>query len=495
MRTIKRIFYLSSVFLAALSCSEKNNVEELPAEPGTIEVRGTLTDVRPLDEGSEFYPQNTRYAVTAEAVSCFDSPMDYAVGLKEYRGPEEVRSGSDGTIYIASDVADLASYGWTATGGQFAAGDVLYYLHSISCKANEWISVPYPDAAEVSPVVFGESLRVSDVQIPGMPIASVPVLRGSTVSNVCMAILPDGSYIASCTGVSSTQRISLFKSDDRGNSWYALDGTNVAENGVSNYYNLFVHNGSLYMMGAGADNLNVVISRSDDGGRTWTVPADGNSGILIVGRFHSAAVPVAVSGGRIYRAMEEVADDESRRPFVMSAPADADLLVADNWTKTNSVTYSGLSYVDDPVSELIEGNAVATPAGEVYNILRASSTSTSVAAMKLAVSEDAAALDSPDEDSFVKLPGGGKKFTIRYDAASGYYWTLTNPASDDVAGMQHEGIYASGITHDLVRNRLVLVRSSDLETWVQYKQILADRHSGRMPHGMSGESRTSRPPA
>ena len=439
MRTIKRIFYLSSVFLAALSCSEKNNVEELPAEPGTIEVRGTLTDVRPLDEGSEFYPQNTRYAVTAEAVSCFDSPMDYAVGLKEYRGPEEVRSGSDGTIYIASDVADLASYGWTATGGQFAAGDVLYYLHSISCKANEWISVPYPDAAEVSPVVFGESLRVSDVQIPGMPIASVPVLRGSTVSNVCMAILPDGSYIASCTGVSSTQRISLFKSDDRGNSWYALDGTNVAENGVSNYYNLFVHNGSLYMMGAGADNLNVVISRSDDGGRTWTVPADGNSGILIVGRFHSAAVPVAVSGGRIYRAMEEVADDESRRPFVMSAPADADLLVADNWTKTNSVTYSGLSYVDDPVSELIEGNAVATPAGEVYNILRASSTSTSVAAMKLAVSEDAAALDSPDEDSFVKLPGGGKKFTIRYDAASGYYWTLTNPASDDVAGMQHEG--------------------------------------------------------
>ena len=199
-----------------------------------------------------------------------------------------------------------------------------------------------------SPVVFGDNLKVSGTYVPGNVIASVPELRNGTISNVCIAILPDGSYISSCTGASSAERVSLFKSDDRGGSWYRLEGTNVNANGVSNYYNLFVHNGSLYMMGAGVSNANVVISRSDDGGMTWTVPTDGSTGILAQGNFHSAAVPVAVSGGRIWRAMEEVLEDE-KHPFVMSAPADADLLSAANWTRTNNVsTPDGLSYLDAP---------------------------------------------------------------------------------------------------------------------------------------------------
>ena len=471
MRTMNRILFLPAILALAAACSEKDGTEELPAEPGTIEVRGTLIDIRSLDEGSEFYPQNTLYTVTGEAVSCFDTPVDYAVGLKEYRGPEEVRSGSDGTIYIASDVADLSSYGWTGTGGQFTMRDVVYYIHSKSCKASEWIQVPYPESSEFSPVVFGDNLKVSGTYVPGNVIAGVPELRSGTISNVCIAILPDGSYISSCTGASSAERVSLFKSDDRGASWYRLEGTNVNANGVSNYYNLFVHNGSLYMMGAGVSNANVVISRSDDGGMTWTVPTDGSTGILAQGNFHSAAVPVAVSGGRIWRAMEEVLEDE-KHPFVMSAPADADLLSAANWIRTNNVsTPDGLSYLDAPLSELIEGNVVATPEGDIYNILRASSSSTSIAAMKLQVSDENT-LSTPDDDSVVKLPGGGKKFTIRYDPESRRYWTLANPASAD--GMKHDGFYSSGLTYDLVRNRLVLIYSTDLSTWVQYKQILYD---------------------
>ena len=91
--------------------------------------------------------------------------------------------------------------------------------------------------------------------------------------------------------------------------------------------------------------------------------------------------------------------------------------------------------------------------------------------MKLQVSDENT-LSTPDDDSVVKLPGGGKKFTIRYDPESRRYWTLANPASAD--GMKHDGIYSSGLTYDLVRNRLVLIYSTDLSTWVQYKQILYD---------------------
>ena len=74
MRTMKRILYLPAILALAVSCSEKDKTEELPAEPGTIEVRGTLIDIRSLDEGSEFYPQNLLYTVTEEAVSCSSLP-------------------------------------------------------------------------------------------------------------------------------------------------------------------------------------------------------------------------------------------------------------------------------------------------------------------------------------------------------------------------------------------------------------------------------------
>lgn len=480
MKAINRILYYAMIPLLCISCSKDSTVPEPPAEPGTVEVRGTLVDIRSLVEGDEFFPQNTRYTVPGDAAACFDGPMNYAVSLKEYPGPSEARSGSDGVMTIASDIPDLSSYGWTPEEKQFTVGDITYYLHSRNCSAGEWLRIPHPEESECSAIVFASSLKVRGAESPWPVVAQVPVLREGVISNVCIAILPDGTYVASCTGASLTGRVSLYRSEDRGVTWEEMTDTNVQENGVSNYYNLFVHDGSLYMMGAGTGNANVVISRSDDGGKTWTVPqsaAGGGegetavSGILLEGSFHSAAVPVLISGGRIWRAMEEVSGEE-KNPFVMSAPVDSDLLSPANWTRTNTVTIpDGLALNEAPLTELIEGNMVATPAGDVFNILRASSSQTSLAAVSLQVTDENT-LATPSDDDVVKLPGGGKKFTIRYDAKSGYWWALTNPASED--GMTHEGIYSSGITYNLIRNRLVLVCSKDLVTWVQWKQILYD---------------------
>ncbi|MHC4863542.1 MAG: hypothetical protein ACYTEX_05645, partial [Planctomycetota bacterium] len=50
-----------------------------------------------------------------------------------------------------------------------------------------------------------------------------------------------------------------------------------------------------------------VIRRSDDSGKTWTVPQDKDSGLLLDGgRYHTAPVPVVVHHGRIWRAMEHL---------------------------------------------------------------------------------------------------------------------------------------------------------------------------------------------
>ena len=228
------------------------------------------------------------------------------------------------------------------------------------------------------------------------------------------------------------------------------------------------------MMGAGTGNQELLISRSEDNGVTWTNPTDATNGVLLTGGFHSAAVPVVVYDGRLWRACETAGSDTSiKRPFVISAPVDADLLDASSWTKSdNLITDNEIIVNEKTVTELIEGNMVTTANG-LYNILRASSKQTSQLAAKVTVTSPSKLTFSVSND-FVTFPGGGKKFTIRYDEQSHRYWTLSNPAASKYVGMKNDGLYKNGITHDLVRNRLVLCYSTDLTTWVPYKVVLED---------------------
>ena len=113
---------------------------------------------------------------------------------------------------------------------------------------------------------------------------------------------------------------------------------------------------------------------------------------------------------------------------------------------------------------------VATSDG-LYNILRASSRQTSQLAAKVTVTSPSKLTFSVSND-FITFPGGGKKFTIRYDEQSRRYWTLSNPAASKYVGMKNDGLYLNGITRDLIRNRLVLCYSTDLITWVPYKVVL-----------------------
>ena len=163
------------------------------------------------------------------------------------------------------------------------------------------------------------------------------------------------------------------------------------------------------------------------------------------------------------------------------------------------------------VTELIEGNMVATSDG-LYNILRASSRQTSQLAAKVTVTSPFKLTFSVSLNYFITFPGGGKKFTIRYDEQSRRYWTLSNPAASKYVGMKNDGLYLNGITRDLIRNRLVLCYSTDLITWVPYKVVLENedpffhgfqcssavrrqRPRGRMPHGLPRTPRLALPPA
>lgn len=192
-----------------------------------------------------------------------------------------------------------------------------------------------------------------------------------------------------------------------------------------------------------------------DGGYTWTVPADRNSGLLHGDlSYTTAPVPVIVYSGRIWRAMEDEKHPggwgECFRSFVMSAPVDADLLRADSWISSNSLPFDKANW---PGIGWLEGNVIVDPHGDIVNILRVEAPE--VAAM-VRVSADGKKVTFDPAHDFIHFHGGMAKFTIRHDVVTDRYWSLVNKQRNPTA----------------VRNRLVLVSSVDLREWTVERVLL-----------------------
>lgn len=300
-------------------------------------------------------------------------------------------------------------------------------------------------------------------QPPGVVIAHYPATSGMYVGSPSIAILPNGEYIASHDGFGPQHefgRTYLFQSRDAGDSWQPLEP--VDGQGSST---LFVHKKALYLMGLGSQS--VLIRRSVDHGRTWTVPNDKNTGQILSGVvYHTAPTPLLVHDGRIWRAMEDGMGPgkwaENFRSFMMSAPLDADLLRADSWTCTNPLG-GQRSWLSGEFDGWLEGNAVATPEGDVVNVLRVhyySYEGTKSAIIR--ISRDGKKASFDPATGFIDLPGAAKKFTIRHDPSSKKYWSLTNYVPER---HRHGGQLHPGGNPESTRNTLALVCSSDLKDW------------------------------
>ena len=66
------------------------------------------------------------------------------------------------------------------------------------------------------------------------------------------------------------------------------------------------------------------------------------------------------------------------------------------------------------------------------------------------------------DTGFIDLPGGMKKFTIRYDGVTNKYWALSNYVPDEFAGGNPER----------TRNTLALISSNDLREWEVNRIVL-----------------------
>ena len=259
---------------------------------------------------------------------------------------------------------------------------------------------------------------------------------------------------------------SIYRSRDDGRTW-----RNLAHIEGAFWSTLFVHRGSVYLLGTSAQYGSIVIRRSTDGGATWTQPADQQSGLLLHGgryhdppNYHSAPTPVLSHEGRLYRAFENSEPLDWPRGFramVISAEEDADLLRASSWRKSNEVPYD--QNTDPPEfggCGWLEGNVVADADGDLCDIMRVQSDPVLNKAAILRVEDEGRTLSFDASTSFVDLPGGMSKFTIRRDPAGKRYWTLSNDMS-----------FGPPRVH---RNRLGLFSSADLGTWTMHERLLED---------------------
>ena len=318
-------------------------------------------------------------------------------------------------------------------------------------------------------VLFAAAITArAQIVPPGTVINHWYAEDGKYIGSPSICILPNGHYIATHDefGPNSAEysagRTHVYRSCDKGKTWQQIgriDGQHW-----STVFNL---KNTLYIIGMSKVHGDLVIRRSTDEGMSWTTPFDNAHGLIAQGEFHTAPVPVLIHNGRIYRALENAkADNESwpRRysAVMISAPLKSDLLNARNWTISNSV--SSEPYLDEHFKGWLEGNAVALPSGEIADILRAHTIGHEENCAILHLNKDGNQLTFNTSD-FHPMPGGAKKFSIRYDRKSRLYWTLSNAVPDS---------YNWGKTNcDLIRNYLYLMSSPDLLRWTLRRELIA----------------------
>jgi hypothetical protein len=313
-------------------------------------------------------------------------------------------------------------------------------------------------------LVFAPGGKVVAETVPGVVIDHSPKTSGIYIGSPSLAVWTNGDYIATHDdfGPNSTlAKTTVFTSHDRGRTW-----TKTCEIDGQYWSTLFMHRGALYLIGTSREYGAVVIRRSTDGGRSWTEPRDSASGLLLPDpKHHCAPVPVIVHNGRIWRAMED-AQGPGRwaaffRAFMMSAPERSDLLNAANWTSSNRLG-GDTGWLDGKFGGWLEGNAVVAPDGKIVDLLRCDMLAPRERAAIVRISGDGRQATFDPADGFVDLPGGAKKFTVRFDTRSKLYWSMTNViATKDVS-------YRPGV----VRNTLALISSPDLRRWTVRRELL-----------------------
>ncbi|MDR3708306.1 MAG: sialidase family protein [Capsulimonadaceae bacterium] len=450
---ITKFKFILTVLIISTICSVHTDASPLV-------VSGTGFTISKLIEGGEaFVNRNYVWRNLPASLAGWD--------FTELAGGEPAtiiaNASEDVCIYIATEDVSTGVPGWERVDGlRFAYDDKKHTALAVfrhTFRAGSIVSIP--QQGWTGAIVLMPSLSALDksAPAPGVVVAHSPKETAAYLGSPSIVIMPDGSYIAShdLFGPGTTRdEARIYRSNDRGITW-----TMIADLRGIWWATLFFHHDALYLMGVDHENGRVVIRRSEDGGVHWTTATDSRTGMLLADHAYCCGPgPVVVYSGRIWRAMEDWGPAEpgakGYRAFVMSAPENADLLNASNWKASNRLTYQA----SWPGTNWLEGNMVITPDNQLVDVIRINSVEGETAAM-IHVSSDGETLSYDPSTDLLAFPGGGARFTIRYDAETQLYWSLVNKQQNPRA----------------YRNILALTSSPDLRHWTVDSVILQDPDS------------------
>jgi len=299
------------------------------------------------------------------------------------------------------------------------------------------------------PVLSCPAFAQSYAACPGVILSEIDSWLVYT-SDPCILVLSNGDYLAShaqfgtLSGSDTSGRTKIFRSSDKGVTWTKVNGGNDITGILRG--SLFEHGGAVYMLGSNHDEAGstAVMLKSVNNGNSWSKVSFSPMG--------GFATPdnVVPFNGRYWLT--------SSRSSVSAPVSGSDLFSASAWTVTGGFPTPQSSWlpgtgfnVDD--NFIGEGQTAVSGTG-VFSLAKVRMlpyfTVSSVNPVTGTVHFD------PDRD-FVPMPGGEKKFGVRYDAVSGKYFMLANPIL-----AAHLG---SGIAVDLVRNTAAVYSSKDLRNW------------------------------
>ena len=169
---------------------------------------------------------------------------------------------------------------------------------------------------------------------------------------------------------------------------------------------------------------------------------------------------------------------------VISAPADADLLDAENWAMSNKLPFDP-SWVQPDWGEATvpgwrEGNVVAAPDGELWNLLTFEAKPfPQEKAARIKIHDQGQRISFDPKNGFLDFPGSKAKFSVRRDPETGTYLSLVNPLVD------LESLHAIATSPALnsghrkkhpyrQRNVVALTASQDLWNWRVVTELMAD---------------------
>ena len=295
---------------------------------------------------------------------------------------------------------------------------------------------------------------------PGVVVSHAPKSDNVYFSSPAIEVLPDGSYIIS----HDVPRFSpsttwIYRSEDKGRTWKKVS---VVDNGLT-WASLFFRDGALYIMGMQGKDSPCRIYKSTDRGDTWSTPS-----VIVDWHCHSSSVPVVEHNGRLWRGLEVIdpVDKVWPRKFnamILSMDGSSDITKSSSWVRSNKLAFNP-TYLGGLFGGWLEGNAVPAPDGTMKLIMRVEvpTANDGEYIAIIDVSEDGKSISFDPENGFVKMPGGAKKFCIRYDEVSKRYWTLSNYVKPQYKFMNP----------GKVRNTLSLCSSEDLRTWTMHKIVL-----------------------